>query len=92
MAKPTSLELDDDLKERVEQLASVRRRSPNWVMREAIEQYVEREEKREALRQDTLGAWEEFRTTGLHATAEEVEKWLASWGSEKELPPPQCHE
>jgi len=92
MAKPTSLKLDDDLKERVEQLASVRRRSAHWVMREAIEQYVEREEKREALRQDTLRAWEEFRATGLHATAEEVERWLASWGSEKELPPPECHE
>lgn len=92
MAKPTSLELDDDLKERVEQLASVRRRSADWVMRQAIEQYVEREEKREALQQDTLGAWEEFRASGLHATAEEVERWLASWGSEKELPPPECHE
>lgn len=92
MAKLTSLKLDDDLKDRVQQLASVRRRSAHWVMREAIEQYVEREEKREALRQDTLGAWEEFRTTGLHATAEEVEKWLASWGSGTELPPPECHE
>ncbi len=32
-------------------------------------QYVDREEKREAFRQDTLKAWEDYRTTGLHATA-----------------------
>ena len=38
-------------------------------MREAIAQYVEREEKREALNRDTLRAWEEFQTTGLHTTA-----------------------
>jgi mRNA interferase RelE/StbE len=61
-----------------------------WIMCEAIAQYVEREEKREALRQDTLKAWDEFQATGQHATAEEVEKWLASWGTENELPTPLC--
>ena len=59
-------------------------------MREAIAQYVEREEKREALRQETLKAWEEFRETGLHATAEEVDQWLESWGTENERPAPEC--
>jgi predicted transcriptional regulator len=92
MAKPTSIKLDDDLKGRVEHLAAARRRSSHWIMREAIAQYVEREEKRERLRQDTLQAWEEFQATGLHATAGEVEKWLSSWGTEDELPAPECHE
>lgn len=92
MAKPTSIKLDDDLKGRVEHLAEARRRSSHWIMREAIAQYVEREEKRERLRQDTLRAWEEFQASGLHATAEEVEKWLSSWGTEDELPAPECHE
>lgn len=61
------------------------------MMREAINQYVEREEKRESFREDTITAWQEFQETGLHATAAEVELWLASWGTENELPPPQCH-
>jgi predicted transcriptional regulator len=91
MATATSIKLDDELKSRVQHLAGLRRRSAHWIMREAIEQYVEREEKREAFRQDTIDAWEEFQATGLHATAEEVEKWLASWGTEDELPPPVCH-
>ena len=40
MPKPstTSLKLDGETKERVQRLASARRRSPHWVMREAIEQ------------------------------------------------------
>ncbi len=92
MAKPTSIKLDDDLKGRVEHLAEARRRSSHWIMREAIAQYVEREETRERLRQDTVQAWEEFQATGLHATAEEVENWLSSWGTEEELPAPECHE
>ncbi|AHE97872.1 CopG family transcriptional regulator [Thioalkalivibrio paradoxus ARh 1] len=38
----TSLKIDDTLKARVQQLASQRRRSPHWIMLEAIQQYVER--------------------------------------------------
>ncbi|MFG1221143.1 CopG family ribbon-helix-helix protein [Xanthobacter wiegelii] len=90
MATATSIKLDDELKGRIQRLAEVRRRSSHWIMREAIAQYVEREEKREALRQDTLKAWDEFQATGVHASAEDVEKWLSSWGSESELPAPQC--
>lgn len=91
MASPTSLKLDDELKGRVQQLAEARRRSSHWIMREAIAQYVEREEKRETLRQETLDAWNEFETTGLHVTAAEVEKWLSTWGTDNELSAPECH-
>lgn len=72
-------------------LADVRHRSSHWLIREAITQYLDREEKREAFRQQPLDAWEGYRTTGLHATAEEVEDWLASWGTDDELPAPRCH-
>ncbi|CDM55925.1 MULTISPECIES: CopG family ribbon-helix-helix protein [Rhizobium] len=91
MASPTSLKLDDELKGRVQHLAEVRRRSSHWIMREAIEQYVEREEKREALRSETLNAWDEFQETGLHVTGDEVEKWLSTWGTDDERAPPECH-
>ena len=91
MASPTSLKLDDELKGRVQHLAEIRRRSSHWIMREAIAQYVEREEKREALRQDTLAAWEEYQSTGLHATAAEVENWLSTWGTDDERAAPECH-
>jgi predicted transcriptional regulator len=53
MTTPTSISLDDDLKRRVQRLADTRLRPVDWLMHEAIEQYVEREEKREALNQDT---------------------------------------
>jgi predicted transcriptional regulator len=92
MATPTSIKLDDELKSRVQHLAKHRQRSAHWLMLEAIEQYVEREERREAFKQDTLKAWEDYQATGQHATADEVENWLASWGSEDETPAPACHE
>src|SRR3546814_5750992 len=46
-------------------------------MREAIAQYVEREEKREAFRQDAIRVWDEYQQTGLHLTLEEADAWLA---------------
>ncbi len=90
-AKTVSVKLDAQTRARVETLAGARQRSAHWVMREAISQYVDREEKREAFRQHTISAWEEYQETGLHASAADVDAWLASWGSDAELPAPLCH-
>ena len=90
-AKTMSVKLDLDTRARVENLAEARHRSAHWVMREAITQYVDREERRETFRQDTIKAWEEYQETGMHATATEVDNWLASWGTENEVPAPVCH-
>lgn len=90
--RPVAIKINEDIKVRLKRLADARHRTPHWLMREAITRYVEHEERREAFRQDTLEAWEEYRTTGLHVTAEEVDAWLTSWGTDKELPAPACHE
>ncbi|MFD2190302.1 CopG family ribbon-helix-helix protein [Pistricoccus aurantiacus] len=91
MASPTSIKLDDNLKERIQHLAEERRRSAHWVMREAISQYVEREEKREAFKRDTLKAWEEYQRTGLHLTLEEADAWLARLEAGEDAEIPTCH-
>lgn len=87
----TSIKLDDDLKGRVKHLAAARRRSPHWIMREAIAEYVSREEKSEAFRQGARKALEEYQATGMHATGDEVIAWLETWGTDDEKAPPQCH-
>ncbi|TDM08654.1 MAG: CopG family transcriptional regulator [Ideonella sp. MAG2] len=90
-ARAVSLKLDEHTKARIKRLAVARQRTSHWLMREAITQYVDREEKREAFRQDTLKAWEEYRATGLHVTAEEAEAWLAQLEEGKDIDPPPCH-
>jgi len=87
----TSLKLDSAIKERVHRLASALRRSPHWVMREAVEQYVEREEKREQLRQDALAAWAGYQTSGRHVTAKDADAWLAKLEAGKRAAVPKCH-
>lgn len=89
--RPVAIKIDDDTKVRVKRLAEARHRTAHWLMREAITQYVEREEKREAFRQDTLKAWEEYRATGLHVTAVEADAWLAQLEQGKDIEPPECH-
>ena len=90
-AKPVAVKIDADTRERVKRLAAARDRSPHWLMREAITQYVEREEKREAFRQAGIEAWNAYRETGLHVTAEEADVWLAKLQAGKDAEPPECH-
>jgi len=92
MGAVTSIKLDEAVKDRIRNLAEARRRSPHWVMREAIEQYLEREERREAVRQDALLAWEEYRQTGRHVTFEEADAWLAKLEAGEDADPPECHD
>ena len=88
---PTPVKLDPELKGRLKRLATARHRAPHWLMREAIAQYVDREEKRQALHHDAVAAWNEFEETGLHVTGNEVMAWLMTWGTDDEVPAPACH-
>jgi predicted transcriptional regulator len=87
----TSLKLDNETKARVQRLAEARRRTSHWILREAVEQYVEREEARERLRAEAHAAWTHYQETGLHVTAAEADAWLAKLETGKRVPPPKCH-
>lgn len=87
--RPVASKIDEETKARVKRLAKARHRTPHWLMCEAITQ--DREEKREAFRQDTLKAWEAYRTTGLHVTADEADAWLAQLEQGNGTEPPACH-
>ncbi len=87
----TSIKIDDELKSRVQHLAGLRQRSAHWIMREAIAQYVEREEAREGFKQEALASWAEFQETGRHLTGKEARVWLSKWGTEAETKFPKSH-
>jgi predicted transcriptional regulator len=88
----TSVKLDDDLKSRIQHLADARHRSAHWIMREAIRDYVEREEAREGFKQEALASWTVYKETGRHLTGQEVRNWLKTWGTDEEKEIPSCHE
>jgi predicted transcriptional regulator len=88
----TSVKLNDDLKVRISKLSEQRKRSAHWIMREAIQQYVDREEARESFRQEAEASWAEFQATGMHLTGEETRAWLRTWGTDAETEVPPCHD
>ncbi len=88
----TSIKLDENIKNRIQRLAGARHRSPHWMMLEAIQQYVDREEAKEKFKQEALLSWKNFQETGLHLTHQEVDNWLDTWGTDKENEIPKCYE
>ena len=85
------LEIEKETEDRLKRLAATRQWPPHRMLNEAVKQYLDREEKREVFRQDTLNAWTEFQETGMHIDAAEAIAWLETWGEEDEAPPPECH-
>lgn len=91
IAHPVAVKLDPGVHARVRELAKVQQRSAHRLMREAIGQYVEREEQREALRRDALQAWAGYQETGRHVTHAEADGWLARLEGGQDVDPPECH-
>lgn len=89
--RPVAIKIDDVTKARLKRLATARQRTSHWLMREAISQYVEREEKRETFRQETLMAWQDYRATGQHLSADDADAWLAQLEQGNDIEPPECH-
>ncbi len=87
----TTLKLDAKTKQRLKKLGAARRRSAHWLMKEAVRQYLEREEAREQMHQDALAAWREYEETGLHVTGEEMDAWLTAVAEGQDAPPPKPH-
>lgn len=87
-----SVKVDDDLKDRINRLASSQDRSEQQVIREAIEQYVTREEARRSFLDEAHESWAQYQRTKLHLTGEETCSWLDQWGGENEPGPPACHD
>lgn len=88
----TSVKLDAELTERLKRLAGRRQRTAHALMREAIREFVEREEARESFKEEALASWTAFQETGRQLSGDELRGWLKSWGSDAEAEAPDCHD
>jgi predicted transcriptional regulator len=89
--RPVAVKLDQVIRDRLKRLADAKDRSTHWMLREAVTQFVEREEKREAFRQAGLQAWDGYQATGQHVTHDEADAWLAKLEAGGEAAVPECH-
>jgi len=76
MATTQGIKLDDKTRDRLKALAEKRNRSPHWLMRTAIESYLEREENYEREKSEDMQRWERYQLTGNSIDQETVETLL----------------
>lgn len=83
----TSVRMPDELLERLERTAENLRRSKGWVIKDAVEEYLAREELKQRRNQETLASWEDYQASRV-IEGDQVMAWLDSWGTEDEKEPP----
>jgi predicted transcriptional regulator len=82
---PLSLHVDAELKKKLDDEARLQKVSPDDLAERAIEAYLEiRSSEREILRQRIAEA-----DKGVFISGEAMHRWIESWGTEDELPPPE---
>lgn len=89
IVKPTGVKLPPMLKGRLQKIAELQNRSLHWLMKMAIERYVEQIEQEEALKQETMRRWQEVEQ-GRVVSNQDVVSWLATWGTDHEKRRPIC--
>ena len=83
----TSVRLSADIEAPLEQLAQKLDRSKNYIINQAIKEFVVRQSMEEARWGDTLEALQSVKN-GKVVAEEEVTRWLESWGTKDEKMPP----
>ncbi len=84
----TSIRLQPDIENPLEVLAKKIDRSKNYIINQAIREFLERKSLDEQLWLETIEAIDSVKS-GKAINAEAVNNWLDSWGSENELEPPK---
>lgn len=84
----TSIHLQQDIEETLEDAAKRLQRSKDWLINQAIKEYLAREALERKRWQETLEALDSA-DQGKIIDEESVRKWLQSWGTEGELPQPK---
>ncbi len=83
----TSIRLNTEVEAPLEELSEKLDRSKNYIINQAIKEFVARQSMEDARWSDTLSALQSVKS-GKTIDENEVTAWLASWGSKDEKTPP----
>ena len=84
----TSVRVQADLQEPLEDLANKLHRSKNWLINEAIKEYLARKATESEKWKETLEAVDSVKN-GAVVDSDDVHNWLESWGTKSEKKPPE---
>ena len=83
----TSIRLADDVDKPLEFLAKKLDRSKNYLINQAIKEFIARQSMEDSMWQDTLKALESVKA-GKFIDEVDVNTWLNSWGTKDRKSPP----
>ena len=84
----TSVRLQPEIENPLENLSKKLDRSKNYLINQAIKEFIERREIDEKRWVETIEAIDSVKS-GKSVNEKAVNDWLDSWGSENELEPPK---
>ncbi len=89
MAATQGIKLDEDTRNRLKALGELRNRSPHWLMRTAIQTYLDREEIYEREKREDMERWERYQLTGNTISDDTAAGWLNNLAEGKDTPCPK---
>lgn len=84
----TSVRLQSDVELKLRKLAKKLSRSKNWLINQAIRDYIEKQKIESSRWEDTLLALESVKE-GKGISEKEIDVWLKSWGTKSEKRSPK---
>ena len=88
MSGSLALKLDEETRQRLQALGQLRDRSPHWLMKKAVLEYLEREERYEQEKSEDLARWERYRLEGAALPQTAMRDWLDGFARGEAPPPP----
>ena len=76
MVTTVGLKLDDESRERLKSLGEAKDRSSHWLMKSAIAEYRDREERYEREKREDEARWQAYVDTGECVSQEEMILWF----------------
>ena len=73
-----AVKLENDIKERIHSLGKIKDRSSHWLMKQAILDYLEKEERSEKEKNEDKLRWEHYADTGEAIMHDDMKNWLNS--------------
>jgi predicted transcriptional regulator len=90
-ASSMTIKLDELHRDRLKSLAVAKRRTPHYLMKEALNFYLESEEAEQNAIQEAAASLEHFERTGLHIRLDEVKQWAKELKTNRNAKLPLCH-
>ena len=86
-----TVKLEESDRARIKSLAAAKKRTPHYIMREAIQKYLEAEESEQRFIAVAENSLAEYKLNGLHISLEELSEWATKLKTNPDEPMPVCH-